>query len=383
MVASASGSASRWLQVRAVAGQPVVRDDHPRVRRGQSLAPRRPRSSRTTRIGQGDSPRTSANAPPAAGVLDQQHLDGRVLEDVGGVVRPVVRVERDRHQPERQGGLVEHHPLRAVAQQHRRPGRRATAPPPPGPPASAPPASPISRQVEFAPAAVALEVAIGDPVRGAPDPLQEEPVQGPGALHRDQILGPSTHGNRLLLAGLPAGLVGPGIGRVVTVLGRLRSPWTTAGTVSSPSGVCNRGTRRSCRGSWPGAGRSGAPPRRDLATGLVVCAGLSRGGPRSYGSTSAFPGMEGPKTVSKGCRIGALQHRRDREVAFAMQIFVNGSPTELEDASTHVRPDRAPGSRRPAHRRGGQRGAGAAQPLRRPRPAPGDRVEIIHAVGGG
>ena len=172
--------------------QPILGDHHARIRG-------RDRECRGTRLQDDDAGRKGHIAEnlgqplPASGVVDQQQLDRRILQDIGRVLRSVVRVEGHRDQSERQRRLIEDHPIGAIAQQDGDPvpavERLARERPVPA-------CNPLARfgPGQLRPPGVALEMAIGDPRRRALDALNEEPVQGLGAVDRDQVLGPSAHG---------------------------------------------------------------------------------------------------------------------------------------------------------------------------------------------
>ena len=191
MVASEPGSAWRSVAWRGGLGQPVGGGDDARVAAGQTLGLRAALQQHHP-LGARRAAQGLREPFPAVGVLDQEHLHRRVLDHVGRVVGPVVGIERDGDQPQGEGGLVEHHPLGAVAQQQRHPvaGPQVLAR------EGGAPAVDRRRHLtpgEGLPALVAAVMAIGDALGGAAHTVIEEPIEGARALDGDQVLGPTTH----------------------------------------------------------------------------------------------------------------------------------------------------------------------------------------------
>jgi hypothetical protein len=115
----ASRSAERWRSgnrgVRG-GGQPVGRHHEARAPVGQPVFRRDQADDALQALGRaGD----FGQLPVLELAFDQQQLGVGVIEDIGRAVGAVVEIERHRHQPQRQRGLIEDHPLDAVLQHHR------------------------------------------------------------------------------------------------------------------------------------------------------------------------------------------------------------------------------------------------------------------------
>ena len=179
-------------QRRCVRRQPVGNKAHPLI--GQQLARRGPFAAEDQYPLQIFLPGQRRTQPfPDSGVLYQQHLHRRVGHDVGNIVRPVIGIQRHRHQPAGQRGLVKVHPFLAVAQVYRDAlagqqvlgGQRRL------------PAGYLF--THFAPTgiaprlAVGIKVAVGNNFRRALDTLQHQAIQRPGLLGGNNIFGSKRH----------------------------------------------------------------------------------------------------------------------------------------------------------------------------------------------
>jgi hypothetical protein len=137
--------------------------------------------------------------------LEQQHLGPAVLDDVGDVVRPVLRVQRHHHRTQAHRRLIVGDPRGAVAQHHRHPvaGRDAVA---------------LQRMLparnlalHFGPGIVAprrfglVVFAIGDAARRSAHPLGEQPIERFRLRGRDDVELACTFSHVPLLLRLPIG----------------------------------------------------------------------------------------------------------------------------------------------------------------------------------
>ena len=124
---------------------------------------------------------------PLLRTLDHQHLAASIADDVGGVVRAVLGIERHHHQPQAERRLIVDHPLRTVAQHH----CDAVAGPEPVLFQSGLPARRLVIHLHpgvIAPVAVRLvEMPIRDQIRSALYALPEQAVERDRGLDRNHM----------------------------------------------------------------------------------------------------------------------------------------------------------------------------------------------------
>ena len=167
------GFARNVARIAAIVGEPLFDRLHPRVPGGVRL-----------RLNGQDAHQSAELVAHAGEFLpllvgaEQQHLALRIIEYVGDVVGTVLGIERDHDQPQPQRRLVEYHPFRRVAQhdRHAVAGLEAIAFER-GLPAR-------DLMVDLRPSVItpvrvlAIEIAISDCIRRAPDAFAKESVKG-------------------------------------------------------------------------------------------------------------------------------------------------------------------------------------------------------------
>ncbi len=112
-----------------------------------------------------------------------------MVQHIGEVFRIVVDEQRYHHQPQTQGGLVEGDPLPAVAQHDGNPVARPKALLLQGPLPAADQRCHLSPRGLFPLPGGGIELAVGDGIRRAPDPLPEQARKGGGLLRFDDVGG--------------------------------------------------------------------------------------------------------------------------------------------------------------------------------------------------
>ena len=133
-------------------------------------------------------PDHTAEFLPLRGSLEQHHFHLCIVDDIGDILRAIHRVQRNDHQAQRHRRLIEHHPLRAVAQHD----RHAVALDQPFACQRKLPARHLFARL--VPAQIdpdrlpRVEITVGDLVRRAPRPFQKQTMQGHRLLRRYHIV---------------------------------------------------------------------------------------------------------------------------------------------------------------------------------------------------